>query len=389
MDNFKPFLKIPTGVKDTLPKEAWQKRLLENNLADLFHQWGYQEVATPTFEFYELLKEAGNPVEQLFNFIDREGHILALRPDLTTPIARLVATYLRNSLLPLRLFYTGSTYRYESIQTGRLREFSQAGVELIGSQGVGADAEVIALAIEALLACKLQFKIGIGQVLVTKGLIAQVVQDPSIFNQVKQAIIAKDFVELENILDQHGCSREESFKLLELASLHGGKEVLTKALTLSEDLDVIGALKSLEEVYQILEKIGLASYVFFDFSILRDFEYYTGIVFEGYASGLGYPVCGGGRYDGLLSKFGLNYPATGFALGLERVMLTQSSGIDSPQIDFLLTGSDYGTLLHKAKELRSQGYSVEVDLQQLDQVQLEKYAREKEIKQILELNGEE
>ena len=286
---------------------------MEASLVELFRKWGYQEVQPPTIEYYDVVAENDNSIDELFKFIDREGRILALRPDFTTPIARLVAANFKGETLPLRLFYTGNVFRFESTQTGRQREFSQAGVELIGAKGVGADAEVIALAIEAMLACSLKdFKIGIGQVMVTKGLLEEFSQEPADIQTIKQAIITKDFVGLENILLNQKWDGKPRKELLGLATLHGSIEVLSKARKLSNNDGFLQAIEELEQVYDILESYGLSKYIFFDFSILRDFEYYTGIVFEGYTPDLGYPVCGGGRYDNLLSRFGLEKPAVGF-----------------------------------------------------------------------------
>lgn len=389
MSGFSPLLQIPAGVKDVLPQEAWAKRCLETALVNLFERWGYQEVATPTFEFYEVVREEENAKDQLFKFIDREGRILALRPDMTTPIARMVTTHWQNGLMPFRLYYTGSVFRYESVQTGKQREFSQAGVELIGAQGVGADAEVVALAIEALRACSLEnFRLGIGQAAIAKGLIEQITQDPLVAKRLKQAIIRKDFVALETILEGEGCSEQQKKQLQELATLHGSKEVLDKARKLSTDPQVLNQLDSLEEVYEILEDYGLAHYIFFDFSILRDFDYYTGIVFEGYTPGLGYPVCGGGRYDGLLAKFGFDAPAIGFALGLERVLLAQNQPLVRPPVDYLLVGGDFGTMLKEAQKLREKGYRVEVDLLNQDPEQAKSYAAAKGIKQVVVVGRE-
>lgn len=384
MSRLSPRLQIPAGVKDVLPQEAWAKRKLEGALVELFEKWGYQEVASPTFEFYEVVREEDNPEDQLFKFIDREGRILALRPDMTTPIARMVTTHLQGGVLPWRLYYTGSVFRYESVQAGKLREFSQAGVELIGASGAGADGEVIALAIEALQACSLKnFRLGIGQVAIAKSLIEQITQDPVVAKGIKQAIIKKDLVALETILQREGGSLEQKNKLQELATLHGSREVLAKARKLSSQGEVLQQLDALEEVYEILESYGLADYIFFDFSILRDFDYYTGIVFEGYAPGLGYPVCGGGRYDGLLAKFGLEMPAVGFALGLERVMLAQSKPFTRPAADYLLVGEDYGAMLKEAKKLREEGYRVEIDLLKQDLEEARQYAQTKGIKQVI------
>jgi len=355
-------LKTVGGVKDILPEEAKRKRKLEAALVELFEKWGYQEVQPPTIEYYNVLVENDNSSDELFKFIDREGRILALRPDFTTPIARLVATNFTDETLPLRLYYTGNVFRYESTQTGRQREFSQAGVELIGAKGVGADAEIIALAIESLLACSLEdFKIGIGQVMVTKSLIEEFSQDPADIRLIKQLVITKDFVGLEKLLKSPKWDGKPRQELLGLATLYGSKEVLDQARQLSKNPEALKAIDELALVYDILESYGLSKYIFFDFSILRNFDYYTGIVFEGFTPKLGYPVCGGGRYDNLLSRFGLNKPAVGFALGQERVMLAQKSADYDPGIDYLVRGDNIKLLLMKAKELRNKGYRVIVD----------------------------
>lgn len=388
MNTLSPRLKTVSGVKDVLPEEALKKRKLEAALVELFGQWGYQEVQPPTIEYYNVVVENDNSVDELFKFIDREGRILALRPDFTTPIARLVATNFPTETLPLRLFYTGNVFRYESTQAGRQREFSQAGVELIGAKGVGADAEVIALAIESLLACSLKdFKIGIGQVMVTKGLIEEFSQDPEDILTIKQAIITKDFVGLENLLRNPKWEGKPWEELLGLATLHGSKEVLDKARQFSKNDESLKVIDELEQVYDILESYGLSKYIFFDFSILRDFDYYTGIVFEGYAAGLGYPVCGGGRYDNLLSRFGLKKPAVGFALGQERVMLAQKSTVSAPPIDYLVTGACAKQLLIKAKELRRHGYSVIVDFTGSSGDQVKEYAKLRNVREILAVQG--
>lgn len=375
---------IPTGVRDVLPKEAQRRRCLEESLCGLFASWGYREIIPPSLEYYEQLKSS-SAEEQLYKLIDPSGRILALRPDLTTPIARMVATHLSNDPLPIRLYYFGNAFRYEVTQAGRQREFHQAGVELIGAAGTGADAEAIALAVEAItLAGVADFQVGIGQVALTHGLLENAGVPQHLVKEFKWLMARKDYVALENRMSQLGLPRERTQEILEILSLRGGLEVLLEARALVRTPAMLRAIEDLEAVYQALEALGLAKAVFFDFSILRDLDYYTGIVFEGYAAGLGYPICGGGRYDRLLGQFGLDVPAVGFALGVDRLMQVLPS-MDEEKIDVLIIGGSLPERLVEANRLRQQGLAVEVDILELSREEAMRYMTGKQIGQLIEL----
>lgn len=381
-------MELPVGVKDFLPEEARAKRQMENDLAELFRRWGYREVVTPTFEYYQTLTPNGWNGEEdyLFKFIDRQGRILALRYDMTMPIARLVSMRLRSEPLPLRLYYLANVFRYETPQAGRQREFYQAGVELIGARGPAADAEVIALAVEALEATGLpDFKVGIGQVEVIKGILEDIALPSEGIRSIKQAIARKDHVGLEQALEQYGVSEQDRRLLITVSNLHGSIEVLDRAFELVESERARKALQELRQVFEVLEGYGVSGRIFLDLGILRDFDYYTGTVFEGYVAGLGFPICGGGRYDHLLGKFGYACPATGFALGVERVMMALKN-IDREKptgIRYLVCGSPYGKVLEKARELREKGYSVEVDLLGLSPEEIADYAKKRGIGEVI------
>ncbi|MDN5348191.1 MAG: phosphoribosyltransferase regulatory subunit [Clostridia bacterium] len=376
-------LQLPAGVQDLLPAEAAAKRRLEEMLLRLFSSWGYREVVTPTFEFIEALDvgPAASSEELLYKFIDREGHILALRPDLTTPIARLTATKLRHSSFPLRLCYAANVFRYEAPQAGRMREFHQAGVELIGADGSRADAEVIALAVEALQEAGLvDFRIGIGQVAITKAVLAELELQPEAEMAVKEALVGKDLVRLTGLLAQYSVPPAASRRVEGLFGLHGGEEVLERATGLLAGTPAARYLRELEEVFIALKALGLQRYLFIDLGILRAFDYYTGIVFEGYVPGLGFPVCGGGRYDELLEQFGFPCPATGFALGIERLLMARDkAGVAFPPSvpGYLVAGPSPASLLREARRLRQQGAVVELDAQGWSREEAEKQARER------------
>jgi ATP phosphoribosyltransferase regulatory subunit len=381
--------RLPEGVRDWLPGEAWKKRELENRLAKLFQQWAYQEVVTPTIEYYHTFQNAETTLEEdmIYKFIDRQGPVLALRPDMTTPIARLTGSrLLRGQETPLRLFYIANVFRYESSQTGRQREFYQAGVELVGAKGPWADAEVIALAIEALRCAGLEnFRLGIGQISVTKRLLAELDLPPDEIHMLKQAMSRKDLVKLEQLLEKANLSPGQRELILAVYNLHGGNSVLQKFFNLIKDEEARLELENLAEVWEALQAYKVADQVFFDLGLLRDFDYYTGIVFEGYAPGLGFPVCGGGRYDNLLERFGCPCPATGFALGIERVMMASPAarvaGALAP--DYLVAGASHARVLQTAAQLRQAGAKVEVELSGKAGPELYAYAKSKGIKEVI------
>ena len=393
-DNNDLRLRVPIGVKDMLPEEAWRKRQLEQEFAQLFYRWGYQEVVTPTFEFYQALAAAGSNGEQeqnLFKFLDRQGHILALRPDMTTPIARLVATRMKDALAPQRLFYLSNVFSYAEPQVGRQREFFQAGVEFIGSASGDADGEVVALAIEVLKAAGLKnFQLHLGQMAVFKGIMEEIGLEEQQQRRFKSTLANKDFVSMEEMLVASGADVAVKERVRELLALRGGREVLERAGELIADNPAKKGLDNLKEIYAVLENYGVAQYVVIDFSVLRGFEYYTGLIFEGYAQHLGFPICGGGRYDKLLGQWGHPSPATGFAVGLERIMLAlerQGDALSVPAPDILLVypKEKRREAIQLAQKYRQEGLAVETELLESDVEKVRSYAGERGISRIVEL----
>ncbi len=379
-------LSIPPGMKDMLPGEAYRRRQLEGDLMDLFGRWGYQEVGTSSLEYYDVVAKDGMDPTQVFKLIDREGRILALRPDVTTPIARMVSSRLKAKPLPLRLCYTGSTFRYEQVQVGRQREFTQAGVELIGSDDLMADIEVLVLAIDALKEAGLRdFRIGIGEINITEGFLREMLSAEDV-EEARSLVMNKDFVALKAMLMSR-TDRQRAEVFMTLVTKNGGAEILDHIGQYSRAEAYQVAVGGLKELARVLGEYGVLDHVFFDFSILRNFRYYTGIVFEGYAQGLGHPVCGGGRYDSLLGDFGMDVPAVGFAMGLERAMLAGTEVGDSPRADVLILGDDMTGILAKARELRGDGQNVEIDLTSATLEEAQERARELGIGRIVLVEG--
>ena len=359
------FLETPFGTRDFLPKEAAAKREIENRLAKLFASYGYEEVVTPTMEFLETLKMSGGTVEQnLFKMFDQKNRTLALHHEMTTPIARLVVSRLKELELPLKLSYNTSVFRFRQNQPQRQCEFYQAGVELLGVSNAFADAEIIALAIQSLKVAGLQdFKICLGQVGFASGLMEQFNLPLDIQSKIKAAIESHDIVGLEKIVE----GLDGAAALKEIPKLRGDFDILNHADEISANKKSQQALDNLAEIYKFLKVYGDADKIIFDLGIIRDFEYYTGMVFEAYAPNVGYSLAGGGRYDHMLKDFGLACPATGFALGIERIL--QARELQGVEENF--SARDYYVSYHesqdesairKAAELRTAGKIVELSL---------------------------
>ena len=368
MEKDNSVLKIPYGTRDFLPAEAAGKRVVETRLAELFAQWGYEEVVTPSIEYLDTLGlgSSQNISDHLFKLFDKSNQTLALRHEMTTPIARLVSTRLQNSPLPLKLSYISSVFRYEQTQAGRQCEFYQAGVELMGPGSPATDAEVVALAVTGLLRSGLtEFTVCLGQVEFLNGILNQYRLSSQEQEDLKAAMERRNLVELNQLVDELNLPENAKQVLKELPLLNGGEDLLKQAYDMALNEQSRRALDNLAEIYRLLKAYKVEQYVRFDLGIIRDFSYYTGMVFEVYAPGLGYPLCGGGRYDHLLADFGTACPATGFALGIERILLAierQKLPMHSLPRDVYVgyAAGKETAAIERAAQLREQGKSVEL-----------------------------
>lgn len=317
---------LPQGVVDLLFEDAAGKRDLEQRLRRILSTWSYDELISPTFEYADTLaSEAGTQLaEEMYRFVDRDGRTLALRPDLTIPTARVVGTRLFDQPLPLRLFYIGSVFRYEPPQAGRQREFTQAGFELIGAATPAADAEALALTVEALQAAGLQgFQIALGQMAFFRGLLAEVNAPPLVVTALQSAIDRKNPADLSAVLEGLSVSSAVGLALAALPTLNGGPEILQKGKAHCLNEMMRASLERLEAIQALLAAYGVAGSIVYDLGETRGMEYYTGITFKGYAPGLGSSICSGGRYDDLVGHFGPAQPAVGCALWLDRMLLAR------------------------------------------------------------------
>jgi ATP phosphoribosyltransferase regulatory subunit len=320
---------IPAGTRDWLPREAARIRTATAGVLAEAARWGYREVATPTVEYLDVLVrgEGAEAADRLFKLVDRGGELLALRPEMTTSVARLAATRLRDEPLPLRVAYAGQVFRGRETGAARLREFPQAGCELIGPRTTAADAEIVALAVAALRAAEVtDFSVSLGHVGFLRCVLAGLDLSESDAGAVRALLYQKDFVGLRDLLERHRAPADRLDALMALPALRGAGAV-GEARRLVHTPDGRGVVEDLDRLGEALAAHGVGGAVTIDLSIIRDFDYYTGIVFEAHTAALGAPLAGGGRYDRLLERFGLAQPATGFAIRLDRVLAAEAAAL--------------------------------------------------------------
>ena len=316
-------LQVPYGTRDVLPGEAAARRQMEDKICSLFSLWGYDEVATPTFEYLDTFAGMGQPGAGAFKFFDRKDNILMLRTDMTTPIARMVATRMRKDESVKRLSYRAQLFRYEEAQAGRQCEFTQCGIEMMGAAGAAADAEVIALAVSTLIEAGLKdFNITLGHMEFINGLIEAAALTEKQAREIKHCLIKRNAAGLEETVEAAKIPEQLADIFKELLFLHGGVALLEGMQERGLNSCCRNALENLREIYQLAEAYGVEQYISFDLGLTRSLDYYTGMLFEGYAAGMGYSLIGGGRYDNMMQRFGKPCPATGFALGIDRIALT-------------------------------------------------------------------
>ena len=316
------------GTRDMLPEEMAKRRWVFERIREVFERYNFHEVLTPTFEYTTLfqLRSGEEVVEQLYAFEDKGGRNVSLRPDMTSSVARLYVNSFQNAAKPIKWYYIANMFRYEEPQSGRYREFWQAGVELIGSDRIEADAEVIALFVESYLATGLEdFTVNIGdRVLLDEfARMLGVKDDIGLMRLIdkKDKLSKEDFV---GALKEFGLSEEGVEKVLALIEIKGRPdEVLPKAEELFTSEKAKEEIKRLYELVDLLDAYGVKDRILIDLGIARGFDYYTSVVFEAIAPndlGIG-SIGGGGRYDNLIEVFGGKpTPATGFAIGIERLI---------------------------------------------------------------------
>ncbi len=316
-------LHTPDGVRDIYSAEYRKKNELENKLQKVFGLYGYHNVQTPMFEYFDVFgKEVGTiPSKELYKFFDREGNTLVLRPDITPSIARMATTLYDTEKLPIRLCYKGNTFINHSSYRGRLHETTQAGAELIGLDSVEADAEMVAMAVESLKEVGLgDFQIHIGNVEFFESFIAETGLDKERELKLREFISNRNYFGVEELLQSANTKETTKAAFQVLPELIGGVEILREAKKYALNFRTIEALKRLEALYELLTAYGVEKYVTFDLSMSGTYGYYTGIIFRGYTYGTGDAIVKGGRYDHLLEKFGKASPSIGFVIVVDELL---------------------------------------------------------------------
>ncbi|MBN2014473.1 MAG: histidine--tRNA ligase [Candidatus Altiarchaeota archaeon] len=309
-------VKKPRGTRDFPPDEIEDREYVEDSIEEVFRSHNYRRIQTPTFEHADLfqLKSGEEIAEHMYVFEDKSGRRLCLRPEATASVCRMYSEELRDSRLPLRLYYFCPMFRYERPQKGRYREFWHLGVELIGPKGPEADAEVISLAYDSLKKLGLEFTLEVGHIGILRGLMDDLGIEEKLQGRVIACIDKDDIEQLKEIVDEKA--------IFDLIGLKGMTGIIQKA-----DELLRGHKKAREALSELKEVLGWLDYMNIEYAlnlgIVRGLEYYTAVVFEVRVHGLGAQnqVCGGGRYDNLIELFsGLKIPAVGFAFGFDRVM---------------------------------------------------------------------
>ena len=319
----KKLLHTPEGVRDIYNVECGKKLALEGRIKKVFHLYGYHDIQTPTFEYFDVFrKEIGTvPSNELYKFFDKDGNTLALRPDITPSIARAAATLFQDEELPIRLCYTGSTFVNHSNYQGRLRETTQMGAELMGDDSVEADAEMLALVIESMLTIGLkEFQLSVGNVDFFQSLIEDACLDEEAELRVRELINNRNYFGVEEFLDSIQVKRSSKEAFSALNELVGGIDILAQAKNIAPNSKGVMAVKRLEKIYDTLKLYGVEKFVTFDLSMSGTYGYYTGIIFRGYTFGTGDAIVKGGRYDHLLEKFGKESASIGFVIVIDELM---------------------------------------------------------------------
>lgn len=355
-------LHTPEGVRDIYNLECRKKMTVQNQLHHILHLYGYQDIQTPTFEYMDVFREEIGTISsrELYKFFDREGNILALRPDITPSIARAAATLFEYEEFPIRLCYIGNTFINHSSYQGRLKENTQLGAELIGEDSIEADAEMIAMLVDGLKQVGLkEFQVNIGHVDYLCALLESSGLQEEIKAEIYTLIANRNYFGVDEILDREGTesSIKEAFQIL--PELVGGVEVLRKAATITTHPKAKSAIVRLLKIYVLLQLYGVEEHVTFDLSMSGSYGYYSGIIFRAYTYGTGDAVVRGGRYDHLLEKYGRSTPSIGFAIIVDELMSAlsrQKIDVDSGHRNLIV----YNDISQKnamalAKECRNKG----------------------------------
>ncbi|MEW6735440.1 MAG: ATP phosphoribosyltransferase regulatory subunit [Acidobacteriota bacterium] len=355
--------KIPKGVRYFFGQEVVRRRAIEQSILTVFQGWSYHEIILPIFDYHKLfaLGMGAEAAEHTYRFIDPDGELLALRPDLTSLVARTVAARFAEVTRPIRLCYSGEVFRYREAHEQRPHDFHQLGLEHIGNDRLEADVEVLLIAIEVLTALGMtNFKIALGQVNFFNGILAQLGLDVEQGQWLRHLVDSRNIQEIDRFLVDR-LAKTERAQLCRLTQLSGKREILKEARTLAINNTCQTALDDLEGILGIAEVLGIDRYIEIDLGDVHGLDYYTGMTFKIYGEGLGSAIGSGGRYDSLLKNFGFDEPAVGFQLSLDWLaQIAPVPDLDTGATQQLLASQDLVKVFRQAQQLRAQGKCVEI-----------------------------
>ncbi len=321
-------LHTPEGVRDIYNSECVTKLTLQNNLHHVLEHFGFRDIQTPSFEFFDIFSQERGTVasKDMYKFFDRDGNTLVLRPDITPSIARCAAKYYKDENLPIRLCYIGNTFINNTSYQGKLKEATQLGAELINDDSTEADAEMLALTIECLLQSGLkEFQLEIGDADFFRALVEEAgFEEEEEVTNLRELIEKKNMFGVEEIIRAREMNNSLKEIFLKLPELFGTLDILDRARRLTNNQRALKAIERLEKLYVILTEYGYENYVSFDLGMLSKYNYYTGIIFKAYTYSTGDAIATGGRYDNLVGQFGKEAPAIGLAIVIDQLMLALS-----------------------------------------------------------------
>lgn len=354
-------ISTPEGTRDLLFAPARRLRAVEQRVRQSLEDRGYSEVITPAIEYYDVFAQANPAVgqENMLKIIDRAGRICVVRPDNTTPIARIAATRLEGAELPVRLYYSQKVFRSIAEGHGHKSEFLQVGAELIGSDGLEADLDILTAAFSALEQAEAgSFRIELGHAEIYKALIEALGVDEQTAEDIRRLIENKSFAALGDALAPYQGSAAYQ-ALCAMPQLFGGVEVLDQVEHMTGNMRVLAAVAYLRRVYTALEQAGFGESVIIDLGLVHEMDYYTGIMFRGYLGGAGAAILAGGRYNALCAKFGRDLPAAGFGIDVERIAETGSEADNRQVRDTIRIALTKGRLEKKTlARMKAAGYDI-------------------------------
>ena len=368
----------PEGTRDIVLDECAIKRMLQKNIEDVLDKWGYDEIITPTIEFYDTINSGFEALreEELYKFFDNKGKIMALRPDMTIPIARVVASKFKEVKQSLRFRYCANVFRVHESLGGKKNEYTDCGVELIGEKDENSDLEILVTALDVLKVLeKYKYKLEVGNIKLFNSAVEELNLDYDEKMKLSQLIDRKSLQELEEYLESLNLEEKYKALFLKLPWLFGGKEILKEGRKYCFNNEMSESIDYLENISKELDQLGYGDLAYYDLGMVPTVNYYTGITFRGYVEGVGTTVLSGGRYDKLLSTFGEDRPAVGFSINLDSVL----DIIKDEKIQKRETYTVYYNKANEVKafkesnELRESGYIVKMYFKEdINEIKIEK-----------------